>query len=391
MKYAVSPLIEAVHFPPISEVRRWAEERGERHDQPLIDLCQAVPDYPPAAELADYLASVVADPLTARYSADEGLPEVRESLAGRYRRIYGGNIAPSNLCLTVGASQAFWLAMTALCSAGDEVIVQTPYYFDHDMGLAMLGIKRVYAPFDPAGGGLPSPDAIRPLITPRTRAILLVTPSNPTGVVTPPELLEELYRLAAERGIALVLDETYADFIPGDSPPHNLFTDPRWGDHLIHIMSFGKTYSLTGFRAGLLAAGEGLIHHALKAQDTMVVCQPRITQLALKYSAEHLDEWVLANCAAMDRRHRCFLGEFSRPGNPFALVASGSFFAWVKHPFPGLTGRGAARRLVDEAGLLTLPGEVFGPGMEGYLRLALGNIGEDAIPAAVARLCAVVA
>ncbi len=389
MQYAVSPLIAAVHFPPISEVRRWAEERGERHDQPLIDLCQAVPDYPPAAELTAYLASVVADPLTARYSPDEGLPEVREALAARYRRIYGGDIAAANLCLTIGASQAFWLAMTALCAAGDEVIVQTPYYFDHDMGLAMLGIRRVYAPFDQESGGLPSPRTIRSLITPRTRAILLVTPSNPTGVVTPPELLEELSLLAAEMGIALVLDETYADFIPTGGPPHRLFCDPSWGENLVHIMSFGKTYSLTGFRAGLLAGGEALIHHVLKAQDTMVVCQPRITQHALKFAAEHLDGWVAANCEAMDRRHRSFLKEFSRPGNPFELVASGSFFAWVKHPFPGLSGREAARRLVEEAGLLTLPGEVFGTGMEGYLRLALGNIGEDAIPGAVARLCTV--
>jgi aspartate/methionine/tyrosine aminotransferase len=386
MNYAVSPLISGVHFPPISEVRQWAAARGDHPEMPLIDLCQAVPDYPPAAELTRYLAGVVTDPQTARYTPDEGLPEAREALARRYRRIYGANLGAHNLCLTVGASQAFWLAMTALCRAGDEVIVQTPYYFDHDMGLAMMGIKRVYAPFDPASGGLPALDAITALITPRTRAILLVTPSNPTGVVTPPELLERLYRLAADRRIALVLDETYADFIPGSSPPHALFADAEWGEHLIQIMSFGKTYSLTGFRAGLLAGGEELIHHALKAQDTMVVCQPRITQLALRYAAEHLDDWVIANCAVMDQRHRCFLEEFSRPGNPFALVASGSFFGWVRHPFPGLTGREAARRLVDDAGLLTLPGEVFGPGMEGYLRLALGNIGEATIPAAVARL-----
>jgi len=386
VKYAVSPLIAAVHFPPISEVRRWAAQRDEKGDQPLIDLCQAVPDYPPAAELTAYMASVVAEPLTARYTPDEGLPEVREAMAGRYRRIYGAEICAGNICLTVGASQAFWLAMTAICSPGDEVIVQTPYYFDHDMGLAMLGIKRVYAPFDPAGGGLPSPQAIRALITPATRAVLLVTPSNPTGVVTPPELLQKLYLLAAEQGIALVLDETYADFIPSGGPPHQLFTDPSWGDHLVQIMSFGKTYSLTGFRAGMLVAGAELIHHALKAQDTMVVCQPRITQLALKFAAENLDDWVVANRVAMDRRHRRFLEEFSLPGNPFSLVASGSFFGWVKHPFPGQSGREAARRLVDDAGLLTLPGEVFGPGMEGYLRLALGNIAEDAIAGAVARL-----
>jgi aspartate/methionine/tyrosine aminotransferase len=386
MKYSLSPHIANVHFPPISEVRLWAAQRGVVPGRPLIDLCQAVPDYPPADDLLAQLALFPADPLTARYTPDEGLPEVREALAARYRRIYGAVIDKDNLCLTVGASQAFWLAIMALCQAGDEVIVQTPYYFDHDMGLAMLGINRVYAPFDPANGGIPSLQAIAGLITPRTRAILLVTPSNPTGAVTPPDLLAELYQLAARHGIALLLDETYGDFIESSSRPHQLFTDPDWGNHLIQIMSFGKTYSLTGFRAGALVAGKELQYHALKAQDTMVVCQPRITQLALRFAADNLDQWVGANCRMMTQRHERFCTEFALPGNPFRLVASGSFFGWVQHPFNGLTGRQAAKKLIDEAGLLTLPGEVFGPGFEGYLRLALGNIGEEMIPEAVARL-----
>jgi aspartate/methionine/tyrosine aminotransferase len=386
MKYAVSPQIASVHFPPISEVRLWAAQRGAVPGKPLIDLCQAVPDYPPAKELTEQMALALSDPQTARYTPDEGLPEVREALAARYRRVYAANLDRENICLTVGASQAFWLAITALCQAGDEVIVQTPFYFDHDMALAMLGIRRVYAPFDAGSGGVPSVEAIAGLITARTRAILLVTPSNPTGTVTPPAVLDGLYRLAAKNSIALLLDETYADFITTALPPHQLFTDSAWGDHLIQIMSFGKTYSLTGFRAGALVAGRELLHHALKAQDTMVVCQPRLTQLALGYAADHLDPWVKDNCLMMAGRHERFCAEFALPGNPFRLVASGSFFGWVRHPFSGLSGRQAARKLIDEAGLLTLPGEVFGPGFEGYLRLALGNIGAEMIPEAVARL-----
>ena len=339
MKYAISPQIAAVNFPPISEVRLWAAERSSNVGLPLIDLCQAVPDYPPATALTDYLKSQVSDPLTARYTPDEGLPEVREALAARYRRNYGAQITGENICLTVGASQAFWLAVMALCQCGDEVIVQTPFYFDHDMGLAMLGIKRVYAPFDAAGGGIPSPETIAGLITPRTRAILLVTPSNPTGAVTPPELLAKLYQLAASHGIALLLDETYADFITTGSAPHQLFTDTDWSNHLIQIMSFGKTYSLTGFRAGALVASKELIHHALKAQDTMVVCQPRLTQLALRYATDNLEEWVRGNSRMMAQRHDCFLAEFTKPGNPFRLVASGSFFGWVQHPFTGSEDR----------------------------------------------------
>jgi aspartate/methionine/tyrosine aminotransferase len=383
MKFAVNEHILKVHFPPISEVKGWLANAPP--GLPPVDLCQAIPDYPPAQELTGHLKSCLDDPLISRYSADEGLLDVREALCCRYERNYGARIVPNQICLTIGASQAFWLAMLVLCRAGDEVILQSPCYFDHPMALAMLGITGVCAPFREAAGGVPSVAEIDRLITPRTRAILLVTPSNPTGVVTPPEIIHELARLAARRGIALVIDETYADFIPGGHRPHELFTVPDWGDHFVHLMSFGKTYALTGYRAGMLAAAEGFIHHALKAQDTMAVCQPRVTQLAIKYGVEHLDSWVADNRRMMARRHDRFRDNFTAAGNSFDLVTSGTFFAWVRHPFPGMTGRAAAKRLVEDAGILTLPGEVFGPGLEPYLRLAFGNIREEEISEAVRR------
>ncbi len=383
MKYAISPQIRAVHFPPISEVREWAASYFATPEQPLVDLCQAVPDYPPAPELVSYLRRVVDDPLTARYSPDEGLPEVREALSARYARRYGGAVPPGAFCLTVGASQAFWLAMVTLCVAGDEVVVPLPAYFDHPMALEVLGIRPVYLPYDEVTGGLPSVSDLESLLTPRTRAILLVTPSNPTGVVAPPELIRDLLELARRRGVALVLDETYADFIPGR--PHDLFMDRGWGDNFIQIISFGKTYSLTGYRAGALVGSEEFIHQALKAQDSMAVCQPRITQQAVRYGAEHLEPWVEANRGSMALRHDRFREEFLAAGNRFRLVTSGAFFAWVRHPFSGVSGREVARRLAQESGLLCLPGEVFGPGLTHYLRLAFGNIRQEFIPEAVER------
>lgn len=384
MKFTISPQVEQVHFPPISEVKSWIAGRSFPAEAPLIDLCQAVPDYPPAKELTDHLATLLEDPLLSRYSPDEGLPEVREAICARYRVRYGACIDPGQLCLSIGASQAFWLAMMVLCRAGDEVVIQTPYYFDHAMALDSLGICSRYVPFDAAAGGQPCVETIAALITPRTRALLLVTPSNPTGAVTPPETIGRLYQLARQRGIALVLDETYNEFI--DPRPHELFSDPRWGEHFVHLASFGKTYALTGYRAGMLAASADFIHHALKIQDSMAVCQPRITQHAVRYGVEHLEAWVAGNRLMMQRRHDRFKAAFTEPGNLFTLIASGGFFAWVRHPFPGQSGRQVARRLAEEAGLICLPGEVFGPGLENYLRLAFGNIQEGMIPAAVARM-----
>lgn len=384
MTYQISPQIRQVHFPPISEVRSWLEEHSSTYDRPLVDLCQAVPDYPPPPELIDHLREKLLDPLTCRYSPDEGLPEVRESVSNWYRRRYTAAPKPAEICLTLGASQAFWLAMTVLCSAGDEVILQLPAYFDHPMGLQAMGVKPVYASYGQNDGCLPDTDQIARLITPKTRAILLVTPSNPTGAVIPPEQLDELFELARSHRIALVLDETYNAFL--DGPPHLLFAREGWEDTLIQLASFGKTFSLTGFRAGALIASEPFIHQALKAQDAMVVCQPRLTQHAVAYGCDHLDEWVADKCRMMQRRHDHFRLEFSsRASNPFRLDASGSFFAWIQHPWSNLTGRQAARRLVEEADLICLPGEVFGPGLERYLRLAFGNLHEDDIVAAVDR------
>ncbi|HEY3307691.1 MAG TPA: aminotransferase [Desulfuromonadaceae bacterium] len=384
MQYAISELIRKVHTPPINEVRGWIAGRSD-DDLPLLDLCQAVPDYPPAKELNEHLAELVHDPLISKYSPDEGLPEVLAAICGYYRRKYGALMTPSNLCLTIGASQAFWLAIVTLCRAGDEVVVQAPYYFDHAMALDMLGIKGVYAPFEEANCGLPSPEVIDSLITAKTRAILLVSPSNPTGVITSPELLEELHNLACRRGVALIVDETYNEFIPGGGRPHDLFIHPEWGGQLVHLASFGKSFALTGYRAGLLAASEDFIQQALKVQDTMAVCQPRITQQAVKFGVEHLHDWVAAKRDMMTERHDLFRQEFSRPGNAFQLTTSGAFFGWVRHPFDGLSGRQVAKRLVEEAGILCLPGEVFGPGLESYLRLAFGNLPADMIPEAVRR------
>ena len=384
MNFRISPHIRSVHFPPISEVKGWLAERAECGLE-LIDLCQAVPDYAPAPSLTDHLATLLVDPLISKYSPDEGLPEVLEAVCSHYRNKYAARIAPGNLCLTIGASQAFWLAIVTLCQAGDEVVVQAPYYFDHAMVLDMLGLRGVYAPFDEAAAGLPSPAVIESLINHKTRAILLVSPSNPTGAIIPPETLEELYALASRRGIALILDETYNEFIPGGTQPHRLFERADWGENFIHIVSFGKTFALTGYRAGMLAASTEFIHHALKAQDTMAVCQTRITQHAVRFGVEHLGQWVAGNRDMMTRRHDLFRSEFLKPGNPFRLAASGAFFGWIRHPWPDLTGRQAAKRLVVEAAILTLPGEVFGPGLEGYLRLAFGNIRQEMIPEAVRR------
>ncbi|SHI48062.1 hypothetical protein SAMN02745165_00179 [Malonomonas rubra DSM 5091] len=378
-----SQQVEQVQPPPITEVKSWLNGRKFPSDKPLIDLCQAIPNYSPPSELVEHLKQTLDDPLSFKYSPDEGLPEVRKEVSSWYLRRYQAAPKAEQICLTIGASQAFWLAICSICQAGDEVIVQLPAYFDHPMALQALGIKPVFAPFDPADAGLPDNHQIEQLITKRTRAILLVTPSNPTGAVIPHQQIEQLFKIAQKHNIALILDETYNAFI--DAPPHKLFGRNDWGENFIHIASFGKTFALTGLRCGALVASKKLIEQALKIQDSMAVCQPRPAQLALEFGCNKLNDWVNENCRMMQKRHDQFRNSFISADHSFELVASGSFFAWIKHPWPQLNSRQAARKLADDANLICLPGEAFGPGLSTYLRLAFGNISDQHINSAVER------
>nr|WP_320116612.1 aminotransferase [uncultured Desulfuromonas sp.] len=370
--------LDAVTFPPITEVKGWLAGRSFPQDKPLVDLCQAIPDYAPHPDLIGHVQQRMTAPECAVYSPDEGLIEVRDSVSRWYGRRYGDGPNASQICLTIGASQAFWLTMLLLCQAGDEVIIQLPAYFDHPMGMEALGIVPRYVPFDA------QVEEYAAAINSRTRAILMVTPSNPTGAIVSPEKLDALYDVACRHDIALILDETYHAFVPSAEAPHTLFSRVDWPENLIHFASFGKTFALTGYRAGCLVADETLIRQALKVQDSMVVCQPRVTQYAVAYGCDHLDDWVAENNHMMQQRHDLFCRLFSEQ-SAFELCASGAFFAWVRHPWTTLSGRQAARRLVDEAHVACLPGDVFGPGLEGYLRLAFGNVRLDQIPMAVER------
>ncbi len=379
----ISPRVEQVQPPPITEVKRWIADKSYTQERPLIDLCQAIPSYAPPGELIQYLQKSLEDPLVYKYSPDEGLPEVRAEVCRWYQRFYQAAPTPDNLCLTIGASQAFWLAIVGLCQPGDEVIIQIPAYFDHLMGLQSLGINPVCTQFHPSTHGQPDLEEIASLITPRTKAILLVTPSNPTGAVTPPELINCLFELAKEKQIALILDETYNAFV--GSIPHQLFARDDWEEHFIHIASFGKTFALTGLRCGALVAANEFIENALKLQDSMVVCTSKPAQLALHYGCQYLDQWVMDNTKMMKQRHDSFKSQFIEADTPFKLVASGSFFAWIEHPWADKTGRQAAYKLATEQDLICLPGEAFGPGLENYLRLAFGNIETSSIPEAINR------
>ena len=257
MSYRINGLLRAVAEPPIAEAHGWIRDRTFPADKKLIDVAQAVPGYPPPAALTRHLAALMPEPATARYTEIEGIPTLRRAVAAHMSAFYDARIATAEVAITAGCNQAFCLALMALAGAGDEVILPLPYYFNHRMWLDMLGVTAVHLPFRPDRGGVPDPDEAAALIGPRTRAIVLVSPNNPTGAVYPKATLAAFRDLARARGIALVIDETYKDFLASDGPPHGLFAAADWADTVIQLYSFSKVYCLTGYRVGAVLASAG--------------------------------------------------------------------------------------------------------------------------------------
>jgi len=386
MSFTVNPLLTRVAEPPIAEAHGWIKGRTFPADKPLIDVAQAVPGYPPPKALTDRLAQVIGEPAMARYTDIEGLPELRAALAADIGAMYGAGIAAEDVLITAGCNQAYCLATLALAKAGEEVIVPLPYYFNHQMWLDMQGIRAVHLPFRADRGGVPDPQEAARLITPATRAILLVTPNNPTGAIYPPEAIRAFYDLAKSRGLALIIDETYRDFLPADGAPHDLLGDADWRDTLVHLYSFSKVFCLTGYRVGAIVAGPRLNAEIAKAMDTVAICAPRIGQAAALEGLRSLGEWRRGNTELMRDRLAALRGELKRNDLGYELISSGAYFAYLRHPHRKLSAAQVARRLADNQNILCLPGSMFGGGQEEFLRFAFANVPAESMPAIAERL-----
>ena len=385
MSLTVNPDVIRAIDPPIAEAQSWIAGRDFPAERPLLDLAQAVPSYPPAEALSARLATRTAAFETARYTPIAGIPDLRSALAAHMAMIYGGTIGPENVMISAGCNQAYCLAILALARAGDQVILPVPYYFNHMMWLQMQGIEAVPLSFRADRGGVPDPVEAEAAITSRTRAIVLVTPNNPTGAVYPPDTIAAFRDLAVERGIALIIDETYKDFLD-DGPPHRLFENDKWGETVVQLYSFSKAFSLPGYRVGSVIAGERTIAAVTKVMDTISICAPRISQDAALFGLENLSDWVSDKRAMINGRRDAVREIFRSNDLGYELISSGAYFAYARHPFSDVHASDVARRLADDHNILCLPGSFFGPDQEQCLRLAYANATVEEMPVLAERL-----
>ena len=368
----INQAVAGLSAPPIPVIQKAAGNYDGRHGA-LIDLSQAVPGYAPPPLLLDRLSTAAGRPELLGYGDIEGEATLRNVYAQDLARSYGADFEGTEVHITSGCNQAFVAAALTVAGPGEKLLLITPFYFNHETTLAMLGIGVEKVAASPENGFLPDPTELARAITPEVKALVCITPNNPTGAVYPPELMGSLFDLCVERGLWLLIDETYRDFLPADQDlPHGLFQRPNWRDHLIGLYSFSKSFCIPGHRLGAVTADARVIENLAKVMDNLQICAPRAAQVAVAEAMPELTDWRRANRVEIARRRETL--EAMMASLPAWRIESiGAYFSYLRHPFEGTGSAEVARRLAEERGVLCLPGAFFGAGQEAYLRLAFAN------------------
>lgn len=377
MHLALNPDVLGAIDPPIAEAHSWIAGREFSPDKRLLNLAQGVPSYPPPAAITAHIAERAQSFDTAQYTDIYGTLALRETLAAHVSERYGGHVATENVLISAGCNQAFCLAIQTLAKAGDSVMLPVPYYFNHQMWLEIQGVTPIHLPFRHDRAGVPDPEEAAAMLTPETKAIVLVSPSNPTGAVYPPSVIREFRELAAQRGIALVVDETYRDFLDDrEGPPHDLINGDSWDETLVQLYSFSKTFSLTGYRVGAVTASARVIAAIGKVMDTVQICTPHLSQEAALKGLRSCLPWAGEKRALLAGREAALREVFRDEDLGYELISAGGYFAYIRHPFAKRSAKEVARSLADQQNVLCLPGSFFGPGQERFLRFAFANADE---------------
>ena len=389
MTLKLNPNMARTFAPPVMEARRWLENATFTPERPLLNISQAAPVQPPPLALRQALAEAALNqPQAHLYGPVLGMAELRTQIATRWSLAYQGQVNADQVAITQGCNQAFTAVLSCLTQAGDEIILPTPWYFNHKMFLDMSNVTAV--PLAVGAEMVPLASDCAKLITQRTKAIVLVTPNNPTGAEYPAQTLRAFADLAKRHKIALVVDETYRDFDSRTGMPHELFTDPDWPDYFVQLYSFSKAYRLTGHRVGAIVASTALLAQVEKYLDSVAICPSQLGQIAALWGMQNLDDWVATERHEILARRAAMINGFKTLPD-WALLGCGAYFAYVEHPFKAPSDQ-VAKDLVQQAAVLLLPGTMFHPiqNTQGtrQLRIAFANIDKNEIIELFARLAA---
>jgi aspartate/methionine/tyrosine aminotransferase len=349
-----------------------------------ISLGQGVVHYGPPPEAMAAVRSALERPSTHEYNDGAGLPGLQERIARKLAADNGIDVSRgSRIMVTAGANMAFMHAVLATTSPGDEVILPTPFYFNHEMAIDMAGCRAVRVPTDERYQL--RVDAIRDAVTPRTRLIVTISPNNPSGAVLSESSLREVNALCRERGIYHVADEPYEYFTYGSARHVSPGSFPDAAGHTISMYSLSKAYGFAGWRVGYVAYPEHLEPAMMKSQDTILICPTIAAQEAaagaLDVGRAYCEPFVRELGSIRD----IVVSQLGELGSLATVPAADGAFYCLLRVHTDMAPLALAERLIREHKVAVIPGTAFG--MEGcYFRVAYGALQKATVAEGIGRL-----
>ena len=301
------------------------------------------------------------------YTSNAGLIELRQAVADHIAKAYGVQYDPKGeVIITVGVSEALYLTMTALLNPGEEVIIPTPCFVSYQAEVILAGGVPVEVPTYVEDSFQVKPEAVRAAITPRTKAIFLGYPNNPTGAVYTRTVLEEIARIAEEHDLVVISDELYDQLVYGVE--HVCFPSlPGMRQRTVLLGGFSKNYAMTGWRAGFACGPEEIIRGLVRIHQYTIMSAPTMSQMAALEALKNGGEYVVQMRDEYDRRRKLIVNGLNNLGLP-TFEPKGAFYAFPNIAVTGMDDETFAQKLLEEERVACVPGSSFGAGGEGYIR-----------------------
>jgi aspartate aminotransferase len=363
--------------------------------RPVIGFGAGEPDFPTPDYIVEAAAQAVHQSWTYRYTPAAGLPTLREAIAAKTARDSGVHVGADQVVVTNGGKQAIFNALATLVDPGDEVIVCAPYWVTYPEAVQVFGGVVVPVVTDETSGYLATVEQLEAVRTPKTKLLIFVSPSNPTGAVYPPDQVAAIGRWAADHGLWVLTDEIYEHLVYGDarfsSMPHLV---PEIADRCVIVNGVAKTYAMTGWRVGWMIGPKDVVKGAINLQSHSTSNVNNVAQAASLAALSGPLEAVMMMRDAFDRRRRTIVKMLNEIPGVVAPEPEGAFYAYPS--VKGILGREIRGRrpsssmelaelLLDEAEVAVVPGEAFGT--PGYLRMSYA-LGDDDLVEGVSRMAA---
>jgi aspartate/methionine/tyrosine aminotransferase len=383
MTHAPSRRIRAVQAPMIPVVGGMI-----RRHPGTISLGQGVVHYGPPAAVAEVVARAVReDSRVHRYGLAFGIDELLDAIRAKLAAENGLTVGPDRrLAVTAGGNMGFLNAVLAVADVGDEIILPGPYYFNHEMAVAIAGCRAVVVPTD--ADYQPDLAAIEVAMTSRTRAVVTVSPNNPTGAVYHESALRAINELCRRHGRAFhIADEAYEYFTYGGARHFSPASLPGSEGHTIGLYSLSKSYGMAGWRMGYMVMPASLDEPVKKIQDTNLICPPVLNQIAALAALGAGRAWCDVQTRDFARVRDLVLGELRRLGDRVHVPEPGGAFYALARVNTTKTDMELVEALIRDFGVAVMPGSTFGtPADTCYLRVAYGALDERTVAEGMGRL-----